>query len=99
MACGEPKLQRSRPLLNPADLYVIDFKVLLVGLEDPHSVRDRSFGDFSATVRARSNENLASNKQADLDLIFGWQDPNNYYFLMANTDVVSHVIPPQQSRK
>ena len=41
--------------------------------------------DFSVSLRARSREDLSSNVAADYDIVFGYQDTNNYYYVMFNS--------------
>jgi hypothetical protein len=47
-------------------------------------VRDRTYSDFTMTLSARTLENIGINAAADYAVAFGFQDPDNYYYLMAN---------------
>jgi hypothetical protein len=49
-------------------------------------VKGRTYGDFDMTLKAKSNENLATNSMADYAVVFGHVDANNYSFLMVNSD-------------
>ena len=46
------------------------------------------FDDFTFTCQARSAEDLASNENADFDIVFGYQDALNYYYVMFNSNPV-----------
>jgi len=43
-----------------------------------------SYADFSLTAEARLVDNVTSNDLADYAMIFGFQDPENYYYVMFN---------------
>jgi hypothetical protein len=45
-----------------------------------------SYGDFTLTLQARLGDALAGNPQADFAVVFGYQDANNYYYMMFNAD-------------
>jgi len=47
-------------------------------------VRDRNFADFTISLSAKTSEDLASNDLADYVVLFGWEDAQNYFYLMAN---------------
>jgi len=49
-------------------------------------VNDRTYSDFTMSVSAKSAEDFGANAQADICLMFGWQDDNNYLYLMINAD-------------
>ena len=49
-------------------------------------VRDRSYEDFQLTMDARTNEDLDEEPNADYAVIFGWENPDDYYFFMANSN-------------
>jgi hypothetical protein len=51
-----------------------------------------SYGDFDMSVNALTAEDLATNGWADYAVVFGYQDPNNYSYVMLNTDAGSTVI-------
>jgi hypothetical protein len=44
----------------------------------------RVYGDFDFTMQARSNENLSANGSADYVVVFGYQGPGDYSYLMLN---------------
>jgi hypothetical protein len=46
-----------------------------------------SFGDFDMTLQAKLGDDIASNAQADYAIVFGYQDENNYYYMMFNNDM------------
>jgi hypothetical protein len=45
-------------------------------------LKGQAYGDFDLSLRAKSNESLSSNPSADYVVVFGYQDPNNYAYLM-----------------
>jgi hypothetical protein len=47
-------------------------------------VNGRTYGDFHLTAEAKSTDDLVSNPAADYDVVFGYQDANNYYYMMFN---------------
>jgi hypothetical protein len=47
-------------------------------------VNDRTYGDFNLTVRVRTAESLADNRGADICLVYGYRDPDHYYYAMLN---------------
>jgi molybdopterin-guanine dinucleotide biosynthesis protein len=49
-------------------------------------------GDFDMSVNARSNEDLTANGWADVAVVFGYKDANNYSFVMLSKDAGSTVI-------
>jgi hypothetical protein len=51
-----------------------------------------SYGDFDMTLSARTAEDLTTNGWADYAIVFGYEDPNNYSFVMLNTNAGSTVI-------
>lgn len=42
----------------------------------------RAYGDFDFTVEVKTNEFIAENPQADVCVIFGWEDTENYAYLL-----------------
>jgi hypothetical protein len=52
-------------------------------------VKGRTYGDFAFAPRVRSTEDFAANPGADYDVVFGFQDANNYYYAMLNRDAAS----------
>ncbi len=50
-----------------------------------HAIMDLETQDnFRLAVTARTNENLSSNVTADYAIVFGYQDDNNYSYMMLN---------------
>ena len=49
-------------------------------------VKDRSYGDFTMTLIAKSPENLQGNEGADFAVVFGYQDDDNYYYMLFNAN-------------
>jgi hypothetical protein len=47
-------------------------------------IRDRTYTDFLFNASVKSTEDFSSNGGADYDIIFGFQDPDNYYYMMFN---------------
>jgi parallel beta-helix repeat protein len=47
--------------------------------------KNQTLGDFDATLRARSPEDLAANAGADYAVVFGYIDANNYAYLLMNS--------------
>jgi len=47
-------------------------------------INGSNYGDFTFTCKARTRENLGSNGWADYAIVFGYQDGNNYYYMMFN---------------
>jgi chitodextrinase len=52
-------------------------------------VKDRTYGDFAFSARARSTEDLTANPFADYAVVFGLQDANNYYYAIFNRNAAS----------
>ena len=48
-------------------------------------IANRTYGDFIFTGKARATEDLVTDI-ADFDIVFDFQDPNNYYFMMFNSN-------------
>jgi hypothetical protein len=49
-------------------------------------VRNRQYTNFTLNATVRSTEDFAANPNADYNLVFGYQDGNNYYYVMFNTE-------------
>jgi hypothetical protein len=49
-------------------------------------LQDRTYGNFTLTLQVMSDEDLSSNSFADYAAIFGWQDSENYYYMVASSD-------------
>src|SRR5687768_17174538 len=47
-------------------------------------VKGRTYGDFAFSARVRSSEDFATNASGDHAVVFGLQDPANYYYVMFN---------------
>ena len=45
-------------------------------------IRNRTYNDFTLTAKIKSTDDLTTNSSADYDIVFGYQDPNNYYYMM-----------------
>jgi hypothetical protein len=52
-------------------------------------VKGRTYGDFAFAARVRSTEDFAANPSADYDVVFGWQDADNYYYAMFSRTAAS----------
>lgn len=48
-------------------------------------VRDRAWEDFTLRLTARTAVDPAAIANADYAIVFGWQSPDEYYFLLANS--------------
>jgi len=55
------------------------------GLLGEYSLLPGIYDDVTFSLNARSAEDLSKNGFADLALLFGYQDKNNYYYLMLNS--------------
>ncbi len=55
-------------------------------------VKGRTYGDFAFSARVRSTEDFTANPSADYDVVFGWQDANNYYYAMFNRAAASTLL-------
>jgi len=51
-----------------------------------------TYSEFEIQAEARSDENLVSNTYADYAIVFGYEDANNYYYAMYNSDSISTEI-------
>ena len=49
-------------------------------------IQNRTYNDFTFTAKVKSTEDLSSNSSADYCIVFGYQDPNNYYCMMYNSN-------------
>lgn len=47
-------------------------------------VRNRRFEDFELSFSVRTNEDISENTGADFVVAFGWQDPDNYHFILGH---------------
>ncbi len=54
------------------------------GLLGEYSLLPGIYGDVVFSVNARLGDEVASNNFADMALLFGYQDANNYYYLLLN---------------
>ena len=52
----------------------------------------QTYKDFRFEAQARSDENLATNSFADFCIVFGYEDANNYYYAIYNSDSASTEI-------
>jgi hypothetical protein len=58
----------------------------LAGLLGEHSlIADRTYGDFTLVLQARSAEDLEANDKADFSIVFGFHDPDNYCIAQLNS--------------
>jgi len=48
-------------------------------------IKDRSYTDFTFFAKVKSTEDFGVNPSADYNIVFGFQDENNYYFIMLNS--------------
>ncbi|NOX75918.1 MAG: hypothetical protein GXP17_04745 [Gammaproteobacteria bacterium] len=51
-----------------------------------YSLLDVSYADFTFIAQAKLGDQISSNSLADYAVVFGFQDENNYYFVMFNND-------------
>jgi hypothetical protein len=49
-------------------------------------IKNKIYGNFSFKAYFKTSEDLTTNSQADFTILFGFQDSNNYYFMMFNSD-------------
>jgi pectate lyase len=49
-------------------------------------ITNRTYNDFTFTAKVKSTEDLSSNSTSDYNIIFGFQDSNNYYHMMFNSN-------------
>lgn len=49
-------------------------------------VKDRAYTDFQMTLKAKSPENLQDNQGADFAIVFGYQNDDNYYYMLFNSN-------------
>jgi hypothetical protein len=47
-------------------------------------IESSNYNDFTLNCQARTREDLSSNSYADYCIVFGYQNDNNYYYLMFN---------------
>jgi hypothetical protein len=52
-------------------------------------VKGRTYGDFALSARVRSSEDFAANANGDYAVVFGLQDPANYYYAMFNRNAAN----------
>jgi hypothetical protein len=52
-------------------------------------VRSRTYDNFRLRAKVRTIENLSTNSGADYDVVFGYQDANNYYYVMYSSAAAS----------
>jgi len=51
-----------------------------------YSLLDGKYGDFNLTMQAKLGDDVTVNAQADYAIVFGYQDADNYYYMMFNND-------------
>ncbi|MBL7100731.1 MAG: hypothetical protein ISS23_02125 [Nanoarchaeota archaeon] len=47
-------------------------------------IKDKTYDDFTFNAIVKSTEDLLSNDAADYNVVLGYQDENNYYYMMFN---------------
>jgi hypothetical protein len=52
-------------------------------------IKDISYTDFLFNATVRSTDDFVSNPTADYDIVFGYQDPDNYYYMMFSSNPVN----------
>jgi len=52
-------------------------------------IRNMDYENFNFTAKVRSTEDFSSNNFADYCVVFGYQDNDNYYYMMFNSDLIS----------
>ncbi len=67
-------------------LNTTDFSNLDVGRLGEYSLLSAEPSDFTFTLQAKLGDNIGNNPLADYAVIFGFQDENNYYYVMFNND-------------
>ncbi len=60
------------------------------GLGEVSVVAGRTFGDFTMTLSARTPDDLA--EWADYAVVFGYQDPENYYAVLFNSNQTANGV-------
>ncbi len=51
-----------------------------------YSLLPESYGDFTMTLQARPGDDVDDNAQADFAIVFGYQNANEYFYMMFNND-------------
>ena len=51
-----------------------------------YSLLSADYGDFGFAVRAKLGDDVSSNAFADYAIVFGYQDLDNYYYMLFNND-------------
>jgi len=51
-----------------------------------HSLLSENYSDFTFTAQAKLGDSVANNKFADYAVVFGYQDPDNYYYVLFNNN-------------
>jgi len=67
-------------------LNTTDFGSLGGGQLGEYSLLPADHGDFTFTAQAKLGDSVASNEFADYAVVFGYQDPDNYYYVLFNND-------------
>lgn len=52
-----------------------------------YSLLPGNYGNFTMTLQARLGDAVGSNAQADFAIVFGYQNADNYFYMMFNNDV------------
>ena len=67
-------------------LNTTDFGSLGNGQLGEYSLLPADHGDFTFTAQAKLGDSVASNEFADYAVVFGYQDPDNYYYVLFNNN-------------
>ncbi|NOX76888.1 MAG: hypothetical protein GXP17_09830 [Gammaproteobacteria bacterium] len=51
-----------------------------------YSLLPENYGNFTLALQVRVNDAIGSNAQADFAILFGYQNANNYFYMMFNND-------------
>jgi hypothetical protein len=55
-------------------------------------IKARNYGDFVFEALVKSSDDLVQNPSADYDVVFGYQDPMNYYYMMFNAREINNEL-------
>ncbi len=53
-----------------------------------YSLLPGNYGDFTMTLQARLGDAVGDNAEADFAIVFGYQDANNYFYMMFNNSAI-----------
>ncbi|MFQ5823914.1 MAG: putative Ig domain-containing protein [bacterium] len=77
----EEKDGDKRYVITTSQLSAINSKLATYSL-----IKNRIYGNFIMTLIVKSSENLQDNTGADFAIVFGYQDDNNYYYMLFNSN-------------